>query len=456
MQGQEQAFPWVDYACRKLQAYVESLVQSIDNEYEFFCNQKVKLARREEMIEKLNSVSEKTKRKYLSAAKIAYERLTRSFLQHKHKYLKRYLPENELNAKFPMCPKDDVGLMHLPRAKRLQLVTSHNKTQLKLRYDYVNMVKEKEQQRNKVMANMNKFLTQSSAQDIITKVYDIQTQESRHVQSNMVLGGDMIDDLEALPLEYNKSDNKDTETDFNMNDASDEEQNKVPYQEWTEEDLKQEEEEILKEEEMERKAAEMEGKMEPLTVNKIFSDLHVQYFPEGHKILQEKGTVKESYPTSFPFEERPWETPAHHAILDKMVKFLSSIKSRGYRRLNIDFQREIRRLWHDKPKGFVKTIRCYENLRKTYIKKQRKTWGKTVKRIMKVNKSNKDGARNNIDKKFKGTSECNGAEDITNETQDTQMNETDAELCKKRKLEDDEDILEQPDKKLYKVDEEKV
>ena len=72
---------------------------------------------------------------------------------------------------------------------------------------------------------------------------------------------------------------------------------------------------------------------------------------------------------------------------------------------------------------------------------------------MKVNKSNKDGARNNTDKKFKGTSECNGAEDITNETQDTQMNETDAEVCKKRKLQDDEDILEQPDKKLYKVDE---
>ncbi|KAK8373111.1 hypothetical protein O3P69_011798, partial [Scylla paramamosain] len=37
----------------------------------------------------------------------------------KHKHLKRRLSEHELNSLFPLCPKDDIGLMHLPKHQRL-------------------------------------------------------------------------------------------------------------------------------------------------------------------------------------------------------------------------------------------------------------------------------------------------------------------------------------------------
>ena len=440
LHGQERAFPWLmdGSVCTKLQGHVDSLVHSIDEEYKFFCKEKEKQARREEVVQRLRKTSEKKQKKFLSVAKTTYETLTRRFLEEKHKYLKRHVAEDELNEVFPLYTTNDIGLMHLPREERLQLVAARNKTQLQLRHDYVNMVKEKAKHKKNVLARMSKFLSQSSAEDIIVKVYDIQTQESEWVQRHMVLGGD--DFHEMLPQDYvAKEARRDPLTGLNWDYSSDEEDDQTLHFDWTGEHFEDDLEAMRKEELLERKAAEeREAKTEPLTLSKIFSQLRQQYFHKGNQILKKRHTTKESYPTCLPFQERPWETPLHHAVLDKLVKYLSNIKSQGYRRLKIDFQREIRRLWHDKPKGFIKTIHCYESLRKTYIHEQRKKWRNTAKGIIKVTKNNQHQARDDLEPKhmqLEGTSECDDAEHIAGKT--PVVTQTKTGISKKRKLEDD-------------------
>ena len=89
--------------------------------------------------------------------------------------------------------------------------TLHNKTQLQLRNDYINIVKEKARHRKKVMTDMNKFLSKSSAQGIM-KVCNIQTQQSECVQRKMVLEGDTIDNYEALPQDYSESNKEVTDS----------------------------------------------------------------------------------------------------------------------------------------------------------------------------------------------------------------------------------------------------
>ncbi len=98
---------------------MERLVHGIDDEYKFFCKEKENLASRVEVKVKLNNMSKNRLRKYLSVANETYQSLTRKFLQQKHKHLKRRLSEHELNSLFPLCPKDDIGLMHLPKHQRL-------------------------------------------------------------------------------------------------------------------------------------------------------------------------------------------------------------------------------------------------------------------------------------------------------------------------------------------------
>ncbi|XP_063873476.1 uncharacterized protein LOC135107486 [Scylla paramamosain] len=429
MQGQESLFPCHIPVCEKLQGYVESLVHDIDDEYKFFCKEKENRARREEVKVKLNNMSRNKLRKYLSVAKETYQSLTRKFLQQKHKYLKRRLSEHELNSLFPVCPKDDIGLMHLPKHQRLQLLTQHNNKQHKLRRDYINMVKEKAHHTKRVLAKMNKFLSRSSAQEIILKVYDIQTQESEWAQRSMVLEDEAITYLEASPQEY-KDSTKDSLTGLTWDTWSDDEQDNDS--DWMDEGSEEGEEEIKKEEEMERKVAEEgEAKIEPLTIQKIFRELYVQYYPTGNYILKNQRDVQESYPTSFPFEQKPWETPVHHAILDKFVTYLSNNKSQTGRPLKIDFRKEIRRLWHYKPKGFIKTIRCYENLKKTYKKEQ-----KRALRAWTVTKADEDHEHLKHHQ-FQVSSQCEG------ETQATPTKEKDNRISMKRKFQINEDITPQ-------------
>lgn len=173
-----------------------------------------------------------------------------------------------------------------------------------------------------------KFLTHSSADDVIFKVYDIRTQESERVHKRMVLGGETIDNCdEVKPQAYNAPSRKDSLTGLDWDTSSDEEKDKKQKLNWMEEDSVDDEEEMQKkEEELDRKAEEeREAKIEPLTIRKVFRELHLQYFSKGNKILKQQGTVRESHPTSFSFEERPWETLVHHAILDKFVRYLSCI-----------------------------------------------------------------------------------------------------------------------------------
>ncbi|KAG0730108.1 hypothetical protein GWK47_003354 [Chionoecetes opilio] len=113
----------------------------------------------------------------------------------------------------------------------MQLVSSRNKKQLHLRQDYVNMVKEKAKHKNKVLKSMNKFLYQSSADAIILKVYDIQTQESECVQSDMVVGSEnlresgcvkpQVDDEESLEKDGLKGLDWDDSSDRENDDNSD-------------------------------------------------------------------------------------------------------------------------------------------------------------------------------------------------------------------------------------------
>ncbi|KAG0710626.1 hypothetical protein GWK47_022408 [Chionoecetes opilio] len=458
--GQEQLFPWVssNNICQKLQVYVESLVQFIDDDYKFYCESKEKRARREEVVEKLGSMSEKKKKKYLSVAKITYESLTQRFLEQKHKSLKRELPKHELNSLFPLYPMDDVGLMHLPQEKRMQLVASRNKKQLHLRQDYVNMVKEKAKHKNKVLKSMNKFLCQSSADAIILKVYDIQTQESECVQSDMVVGSEnlresgcvkpQVDDEESLEKDGLKG--------LDWDDSSDEEDDDNSDLDWLEANSYNDEEEMLREEAQERKAAEeREATVEPLSLSKIFRELHAQYYRQGMQTKQ--NTVQESYPTCLPFEDRPWETPVHHAILDRFVRHLSSVKSRGYRRLRIDFQREIRRLWHYKPTGFIKTIQCYEKLRKLYIKKQRKAERTTKTRtketdigVAKKRKIQDDDEMTQRSKKTKLEAMQCVEKPEEKECSTNKTTENGGKKWMKRKFEEDEETEERPKLKYQK------
>ncbi|XP_063857691.1 uncharacterized protein LOC135099162 [Scylla paramamosain] len=426
MQGHESPFPCHGPVCEKLQGYVESLVHDIDDEYKFFCKEKGNQARREEVKVKLNNMSRNKLEKYLSVAKETYQSLTRKFLQQKHKYLKRRLSEHELNSLFPLCPKDDIGLMHIPKHQRLLLLTQHNNKQLKLRRDYINMVKEKARHTKTVLAKMNRFLSRSSAQDIILKVYDIQTQESEWAQRSKVLEDEAISYLEVSPQEYKES-TKDSLTGLTWDIWSDDEQDSDS--DWMDEGSEEGEGEMRKEEEMERKADYTEN--EPLTIQKIFRELHVQYYPTGNYILKNQQDVQESYPTSFPFEQKPWETPVHHAILDRFVTYLSNNKSQNGRPLKIDFRKEIRRLWHYKPKGFIKTIRCYENLSKTYNKEHKKTL-----RAWTVTKADEDHEHLKHHE-FKVSSECEG------ETQATPTKEKEKIISMKRKFQVNEDITHQ-------------
>ncbi|KAG0727182.1 hypothetical protein GWK47_035177 [Chionoecetes opilio] len=124
-----------------------------------------------------------------------------------------------------------------------------------------------------------------------------------------------VDDDESLEKDGLKG--------LDWDDSSDEEDDDNSDLDWLEENSYNDEEEMLREEEQEQKAAEeREANVESLSLSKIFRELHAQYYRQGMQTKQ--NTVQESYPTCLPFEDRPWETPVHHAILDRFISAASN------------------------------------------------------------------------------------------------------------------------------------
>ena len=69
---------------------------------------------------------------------------------------------------------------------------------------------------------------------------------------------------------------------------------------------------------------------------------------QWEQMLKKKDwTIKESYPTSLPFEEWFLWNSSYHAFLRKFVKYLSDIESLSYKQLKIDFIKTIM-LWKSK------------------------------------------------------------------------------------------------------------